>query len=77
MRLPEYQLDWVKIVDFYYWPISGPVIFFASVSTADQDKSCAINSHTDFSKQLKCMHLPRKRVIGILLVLFNRAWMHN
>ena len=28
MKLPEYQLDWVKIVDYDYWPISGPDIFF-------------------------------------------------
>ena len=20
VKLPEYQLDWVKFVDFYYWP---------------------------------------------------------
>ena len=27
VKLPEYhQLDWVKIVNFYYWPISGQVI---------------------------------------------------
>ena len=32
INLPEYQLDWVKIVDLYYWSISGPVEFFASVS---------------------------------------------
>ena len=29
--------------------------------TADQDKSCAINSHTDFSKQLKCMHFASQK----------------
>ena len=28
MKLFEYQLDWVKIVDFYYWPTSGPEIYF-------------------------------------------------
>ena len=28
-KLPEYRLDWIKIVDFYYWLISGPVPFFS------------------------------------------------
>ena len=25
VKLPQYQLDWVKIVDSYYWPIYASV----------------------------------------------------
>ena len=29
-KLPEYWLDWKKIVDFYYWQISVPVSYFST-----------------------------------------------
>ena len=28
----QFHNDWMKIVDFYYWLISGPVSFFSSKS---------------------------------------------
>ena len=42
--MPEYdQLDLVKIVDFYYWLIPGPMIFFASVSKYNEERQLPAN----------------------------------
>ena len=39
----------IKIVDFYYWPISGKEIFFASVSKHELDVFAEV-SHQHMKK---------------------------
>ena len=61
MKLPEYQFDWLKIVDFKFWPKTEPVMFFASVSSTSIFSQWCIENYTFvFQAQKKELEIIRQ-----------------